>query len=55
MGLRILGTGAALYQCVCGGEGVFDAKGSLLRLLVSSRKPLPPPIASCLDNTEITA
>lgn len=28
---------------------------SLLRLLVSSRKPLPPPLASCSDNTEITA
>lgn len=54
MGLRILGTGAALYQCG-GREGVFDSKSSLLRLLVSSRKPLPPPIDSCLDNTEIMA
>lgn len=45
MGLRILGTGTASYQWVWGGhgEGVFDAKGNLLRLLVSSRKPLPHP------------
>lgn len=56
MRLRTFGTGVAVEGITLskGEGGCSDAKGSLLKLLVSFRKPPPPPHAGCLDNTQIT-